>query len=145
MENKEFKKLFNEIAKSNGFQSAFGSWFKESDECIASLFLQKSNYGNYYELNIKTFIQGLFGETHKKGKVLKNAVGDLFTRQPQEYNDVLTLENSMEIDDRKNRLEKLFSDFIVPETNQTLSRAGIIELARNGEFILPAVKKELGL
>ena len=145
MENKEFKNLFKEVAKKNGFESAFGGWFKESNECIVALYLQKSNFGNYYELNIKTFIQGLFGNFYKKNKDLKYATSAIFTRQPQEYNDVLDLENSMEIETRKNRLEKLFNDFIVPDTNQTLSRAGIIELARNGAFILPAVKKELGI
>jgi hypothetical protein len=51
----------------------------------------------------------------------------------------------METETRKDRLEKLFNKFILPETNQTLSRAGIIELAGNGAFILPAVKKELGI
>ena len=66
MESKDFRKLFNEIAKNNGFEPAFGGWFKESDECIVALYLQKSNFGNYYELNIKTFVQGLFGNLYKK-------------------------------------------------------------------------------
>ncbi len=145
MENKNFKKLFDEIAKKSGFEAAFGGWFKESPECIVALYLQKSNFGNYYELNIKTFIQGLFGNSYTKSKDLKYATSAIFTRQPKEYNDVLDLENPMEIETRRDRLEKLFNDFIVPDTNQTLSRAGIIELARNGVFILPAVKKELGI
>jgi len=48
MENKEFKKLFDIIARNHGFESAFGGWFKESNECIVVLDLQKSNFGNYY-------------------------------------------------------------------------------------------------
>ena len=51
----------------------------------------------------------------------------------------------MTTETRRDRLTKLFIDFIVPDTNQTLSKNGIIELARNGTFILPAVKKELGI
>jgi len=145
MENKNFKKLFDEVAKNNGFKFSCGGWFKESDECIVILYLQKSNFGNYYELTIKTFVQGLFGRFYKKDKELKFATSDVFSSQPQECNDVLDLENLMEVETRKERLEKLFNDFIVPDANQTLSRAGIIELARNGVFILPAVKKELGI
>ncbi len=143
VENKNFKKIFDGVARNNGFEPAFGGWLKESKECIVALYLQKSNFGNYYELNIKTFIQGLFGNFYKKNKDLKYATSAIFNRQPKEYNDVFDLENLMEMENRKDRLEKLFNDFIVPDTNQTLSRAGIIELARNGVFILPAVKKEL--
>ncbi len=55
------------------------------------------------------------------------------------------LDSPMEYELRKKRLEKLFQEVIVPETNKTLTRAGIKELAEAGMFILPAVKKELGL
>jgi len=58
MDNKEFKKVFGDIAKVNGFDRAFGGWFKESSECILVLELQKSNYGDYYYLNIKIFCPG---------------------------------------------------------------------------------------
>ena len=51
MESKEFKKVFEKVAKANNFEKAFGGWFKESTECIVVLCLQKSNFGDYYELN----------------------------------------------------------------------------------------------
>lgn len=76
MDSKDFKGAFNEIARKSGFEKACGGWFKESDECIAVLDLQKSNYGDYYELNIKLFVQGMFGNHYVKGK-------DLVKRQPQ--------------------------------------------------------------
>jgi len=44
MNNKEFKKLFGEIAKSSRFESAFGGRFKDSAESVIVLDLQKSNY-----------------------------------------------------------------------------------------------------
>lgn len=37
MNSKDFKKLFGEVAKSNGFESAFGGWFRDSAECIIVL------------------------------------------------------------------------------------------------------------
>lgn len=146
MENKDFKKSFNEIAKKHGFESAFGGWFKESDECIAAIYLQKSNYGNYYELNIKIFIQGMFGEYYKKSKSLKNAVSDILGRQPEEYKDTFDLESSIECSARKNKLEKLFNDFLVPFVNTMLTREGIKKCAlADKDFLPPAVNKELGL
>jgi hypothetical protein len=53
MNSKEFKNVFGELAKINGFLKAFGGWFKESTECIAILELQKSSFGDNYYLNIK--------------------------------------------------------------------------------------------
>ena len=47
----------------------------------------------------------------------------------------------MDIQTRKEQLEKLFHDFIVPDTNQTLSRAGIIELAKKGRIDSSSRKK----
>lgn len=64
MDSKEFKSIFDEVAKRSSFEKAFGGWFRESSECIAVLDLQKSNFGDYYELNIKIFIQGVFGNTY---------------------------------------------------------------------------------
>ncbi len=145
MECKELKKLFGVIVNQNGFDLQYGGWFKESDECIIVLDLQKSSYGNYFDLNIKTYIHGVFGIHYTKSKKMVSDTGDIFTRQPKEYSDALNLDNSMDLKTRKNRLEDLFRKFIVPETNNNLTRAGIIELARKGEFILPAIKKELGI
>ena len=146
MENKEFRKVFDSIAQKYGFEAAFDGWFKESDECIIVLELQKSNFGNYYELNIKTFIQGMFGISYSKNKnLVKKDMGPLLMRPPNEYKDVLSLDLQVKNEQRMERLEKLFNDFIVPYTDKTLTRAGIRELAENGLFLLPAVKKELGI
>ncbi len=145
MDSKKFKNIFDEAARRNGFEKAFGGWFRESPECIVVLDLQKSNFGDYYELNIKIFVQGLFGNNYVKSKdLVKKHTGDIFTRQPNEYKDVLDF--SVLLDDlkRKERLEILFSDFIVPLTNKALSKSGIKELAEQERiFLLPAVKGEL--
>lgn len=146
METKDFRKLFKDVAKKNGFRSLFGGWFKESDECIAALYLQKSNHGNYCELNIKIFIQGVFGEVYKKNKNLKNAVSDILGRQPKEYRDTFDLELSLEDSVRKNKLEQLFNDFVVPFVSTMLAREGIKKCALADKDFLPsAVNKELGL
>jgi hypothetical protein len=146
MESKEFKKLFDTIARHHGFELHFGGWFKESNECIVVLDLQKSGYGNYFELNIKTYIQGVFGNHYRINKdLVKKDTGDIFTRQPKEYNEVLDLDSLLDANTRKQRLEALFTNFIVPDTNSTLTRAGIVEQAKNGTFLLPAIRKELGI
>lgn len=145
MHTKEFKEMFNVVAKNNNFVKALGGWFKESAECIAVLDMQKSNYGNYYELNVKIFIQGAFNNTYVRSKnLVKTDVGDVFLRQPNAYRDVLDLDNLMTVENRKIKLEKLFNEFIVPITAEARTIAGIDKLAQDGKiFLLPAVKKEI--
>ena len=145
MGNKEFKKMFDTVAMLNGFESAFGGWFKDSAESIVVLDLQKSSFGNYYEMNIKIYIQGIFGNRYFRNKdLVKKDTGDIFRRQPLEYKSVFDFDESMDDDKRKEKLEKLFSEFIVPFTDKILSKSGIKKLAEKGEItLLPAVKEEL--
>jgi len=145
MESKEFKKLFGEVAKAKEFKSAFGCWYKESTECITVLELQKSNFGDYYQLLIKVFIQGAFENTYTPNKeLLKSSMGHITANETPEYKDVLDFDEPMEDNIRKEGLEKLFKNHIVPFTDKALSKAGIKDLANKGEvFLLPAVKEEL--
>lgn len=145
MDSKEFKKIFGEVAKSTGFESAFGGWFKDSAESIVVLDLQKSNLGDYYEMNIKIFIQGMFGNSYSKSKnLVKRDIGNIFRRQPPEYKSVFDFDEPMEDEKRKRKLGQLFSEFIVPFADKALSKSGIKELADKGEItLLPAVKEEL--
>lgn len=144
MDSKEFKKIFGEVAKSNGFKSAFGGWFKDSAESIVVLELQKSSFSNSSYLNIKVFIQGAFERTYTPNKdLIKSSIGHI-TNQIRDK-EILDFDTSMDDEERKGKLEQLFSEFIVPFADKALSKSGIRELAEKGEiFLLPAVKIELG-
>ena len=147
MESTEFKKMFGEVAKINGFERAYEGWFQEFNEVITVLDLQRSNYGHFYYLNIKLFIQGCFGCVYIKSKTLvKVDGGDIFLRQPDNYSNLLNLDIPMEDSERKKGIEEMFNNFIVPFSQQTKTKEGIRELHRKGElFILPAVRQELGI
>lgn len=145
MNSNQFKKMFAEAAKASEFKSAFGGWYKESAECIAVLELQKSNFGDYYQLLIKIFIQGAFGSTYAPNKeLIKSSMGHITSNETPEYKSVFDFDAPMENNVRKERLEKLFKNHIVPLTNKASSKAGIKQLAEKGEiFLLPAVKQKL--
>lgn len=147
MESSELKKMFDEIAKENGFEKAYEGWFKEFPQVIQVLDLQKSNYGNLYYLNIKLFIQGAFGSKYIKSKQLvKSDTGDIFLRQPNNYSDLLNLDAPLDDAKRKEGLKKMFEDFIAPFSEKANTKEGIKELHRKDNlFILPAVKEELGI
>ena len=143
MDSKEFKKIFGEVAKANEFESAFGGWFRESAESIIVLELQKSSFSNSNYLNIKVFIQGAFERTYTPNKdLIKSSTGHI-TNQIRDK-EILDFDNSMNNDNRKEELEQLFSEFIVPFADKALSKSGIKELAEKGEItLLFAVKEEL--
>jgi len=145
MENKIFKKKFNDIAKSYGFESMFGGWFKETSECIFVVDLMKSNFGNYYQLNIKVFVNGVFGRFYTKNKdLVKREIGDIFIGEPREFKTALDLEILMDVKEREQKLQSLFKDFLVPFSEKTLTKHGINELSEQGEIdLLLPVKEEL--
>lgn len=141
----DFKQMFDEVASFSGFEWAFGGWVKESSECIIVLDLQRSKFNHLYYVNIKIYVQGMFGKTYSKTKdLVKKDVGDIFRRQPTAYNSTLDFNESVDKIKRKEMLGKMFSEFIVPFADKALFRSGIKELAESGEiFLLPAVKAEL--
>lgn len=145
MDSKEFKNVFNEIAKANDFKKAFSGWYKESPECIAILELQKSNFGDYYQLNIKIFIQGVFDKSYFPSKdLIKGSMGHINSSETNDYKNVFDFDEPLDDTIRKERLKELFIKHIVPFTNKSLSKSGIRDLAEKGEiFILPAIKEEL--
>lgn len=146
MEKKDFKKLFAGVAESRNFSFQYNYWSVESNECILTLELQKSNFGNFYNLVMNVFIQGAFGNKYLKDKNLIRDLGDITTGLPYEYYVYLDLDSSIEIQDRKRGFELLFDSFIIPFANKALSKKGIYELSAERRVILmPNVQKELDL
>ena len=126
MNSKEYRKVFNTIAQENGFEKAFGGWFKESQECILVLDLQKSNFGDYYEMNIKVFVQGAFGNSYVKNKnLVKKDIGDIFTRQPAALRDVLIFD-----DVQSNFIPSEIGSLLIEAIQSKFSQKNYREIAR---------------
>ncbi len=145
MNSKEFKNIFGDMAKENGFLKAFSGWYKESPECITILELQKSNFGDYYMLNIKIFIQGSFDRTYFPTKeLIKSSLGHVNANETDEYRSIFNFDQPLNDSLRIERLKELFKNHIVPFTTKTSTRLGIKKLVSSGEiFILPLLKEEL--
>ncbi len=145
MDASAFKKLFSIVSERNQFIAAFGGWFRDSSETIIVLDLQKSNYGNYFEVNVKIYVQGLFGNNYIKGKdLVKKLTGDVFLRVPGSFRNALDLNSALNPDEREKDIEKLFSDYLVPLSTEARTRSGLLRLGESGRLVLlPAVRKEL--
>lgn len=144
MEKKEFKKLFDALAKSKGFSAENGYWCLETSECIFVIDLQKSNFGNHYFVNIKVFIQGAFGRHYVKSKQLKNDMGDIIRRPPAIYDIYFDLDSNLNLEQRKIGILEFFEDFLFDFSRKALSRKGVLELENENQIVIPpGVKKQL--
>ena len=139
MDVKDFKKEFGQIAKVSGFDRAYSGWFKEGEEAITVLELQKSNFGTYYQLNIKVFVQGVFGENYTKTKdVVKSSVGHINSGETQKYKKFLDLDQEMNSCLRLDGLKEMFENRMVSFVVKAITKEGIKKLQEKEElFLLP--------
>ena len=117
----------------------------ESIDCVQILELQKSRFSNYYQLNIKTFINGIFDKKYVIDKELINSsLGHLNSNETLDYSNYLNLDFLMEDSERINGLNNLFTNHIVPYTNKILSRSNIKKMIENNEIsVLPIIKNKI--
>lgn len=145
MKMHEFKLLVSKCAKDIGYEYIRGAWFMESTESIIVLDLQKSNYGNYYYLNINIFVQGAFNKNYEKSKDLVGPRGTVCTRSPEEYNYLFDLDFNITDEERKSKMQEFFQNYLKLFSEKALRRKGIKELADEGEILLhEPVKETLG-
>lgn len=145
MNLKVLKRTFAEITKSIGLETKFGGFVKETEEVIIVLSFQKSNYSSQVYLNIKLYIQGVFGKNYQLSReVVVNDVGDVFRRVPKDYDEIFNLNTDLSDNARIEYLKKFIDEFLSGFVQQVSTVKGIMSLAEKGElFLLPAVKSEL--
>ena len=136
MEKKEFKKIFANIVNTRGFSYFSNFWFTESNECIFVIKLTKSSYGNYYYLEMEIFIQGVFGKKYLIDKNLGKAWGDISRRPPTEYDTFLDLDAQISSEERKQGLESLLDEFVIPFSKKALSLLGVRSFINEHQFVM---------
>lgn len=142
METREFKILFGSVAKEHGFTPAYGGWYLETPTGLFVLNLQKSNFGNYFELNLKLFLGlQLSSNGVELKKTVKSFSGDIFRRQPEEFREIFDLDAEISLADRRKLLEKLFAELIDRMASGFASQAEILRLRDEGViFLLPTIE-----
>lgn len=145
MNLKVLKRTFAEITKSIGLETKFGGFVKETEEVVIVLSFQKSNYSTQVYLNIKLYVQGIFGKKYQLSrKMVVNDVGDVFRRVPKDYDEIFNLNTDLSDNARIEYLKKFIDEFLSGFVQQVSTVKGIMSLAEKGElFLLPAVKEAL--
>lgn len=145
MNLKVLKRTFAEITKSIGLETKFGGFVKETEEVVIVLSFQKSNYSTQVYLNIKLYVQGIFGKKYQLSRELVcGDVGDVFRRAPKDYDEIFNLNTDLSDNARIEYLKKFIDEFLSGFVQQVSTVKGIMSLAEKGElFLLPAVKEAL--
>ena len=145
MNLKVLKRSFAEITKSIGLETKFGGFVKETEEVIIVLSFQKSNYSSQVYLNIKLYIQGVFGKNYQLSRELVcSDVGDVFRRSPKDYDQIFDLGFDLSDNERIEQLKAFVDEFLSGFIQQASTVKGIMLLAEQGElYLLPAVKRAL--
>lgn len=145
MEAKEFKALFGEVAQSHGFNSAASGWYREAPAALLVLDLQKSNFGNYFELNLKLFLgRAAPSDPAEFKKLVKSLSGDIFRRQPEECRSAFELDAPVGLTERRGSIDRMFSEVVDRIALASDSPAGILRLRDEGLlFILPMIEAKL--
>ncbi len=141
----EFKVLLGDVAKAHGFTSAHGGWYREAPAALLVLNLQKSNFGNYFELNLKLFLgAGLPSSSAELKKLVKNLSGDIFRRQPEEYRNAFDLDAALTDSDRRSLIDRMFGELVDRIVSASTDPAGILRLRDEGViYLLPMAEARL--
>jgi len=145
METKEFKTMFGEVAASRGFVAGGGGWYRVLLMGLFVLALQKSNLGEYFELNLKLFLnQTVPKDAASLKKMTKSMSGDIFRRQPEQYRPAFDLESGINVIERKRLLEVLFDEIVDQIAAGANAPSGLLRLREQGViFLLPSVEAQL--
>lgn len=145
MDNKVFKRFFGEIAESHGFKSLRRGWFQEVSAALIILELQKSNYGNYYEMNLSLYLElPAVGSLAELASFVARNPPDVFRRQPTESSAAFDLDAGIDPLERERQLRQVFTDTVDEIVRGMSSPAGILNL-RDAKliFLRPDVEARL--
>jgi Domain of unknown function (DUF4304) len=136
MEAKEFKALVGKALKAREFSKLGVFWYLQSEEATITFDLQRSLYSRLFYLNINVFFVNVEGHDFTLNKKLYNQGGRLIHYRPVVHEQAkwLDLENELSDEERVQQMEQVLDDYIMPETLKMLSRAGVLELYKEGKL-----------
>jgi len=144
MTTADFKSVFREVSIQNGFLFQYKCFWKKSSETVICLELQKSNYSKAYYLNFTIWVQGAFDSKFELSSELAHETGHIFRRQPRSWDKLFDLDQILDEGTCRQEMAGFFKAFVIPFTEKTLSRKGILELGNSKELLLlPAIHAEL--
>ena len=129
------QRAFDWLGQEHGFVRRSGDLFKESDEVIAILDLQRSDYARSYYINVGFALRAL----HPDG-VVKFGLSDVRIRADaligasDRLQQLLDLENGLDEGTREIELRRLLREELLPVLDSALTLDGLRILSRTGRL-----------
>lgn len=130
------------FGRESGFEKKSGTWYRQGDEVIASLDLQKSQYGPQHYLNLGFWLRELGDEKFPKQETAHISIR-LETLVPRERDRVarlLDLEHALPDGQRVGELVALLRDRILPVIERGRSISGLRSMVEDGTLAAAAVR-----
>lgn len=104
------KSVINEKLQAFGYSRKGTSWFKDTNELIKVVNLQKSNFAKSYYINYGFNIKGL--DMQGVTMHIQNRYGSVVAIDNNRIKETLNLESEMEDSVRKKKIEQIMDDVI---------------------------------
>lgn len=137
----------NSVLLSEGFQHKLGTWYRDQEESILVVNLQKSNFGEQYYINLGVLLKGPQAATVRLPPKehechVRLRVEAATPAEEQALTALLNLEDrSIDAADRERRVRALMADQALPFLLQCGTRAGLQEAHRDGKLKSAQVHK----
>ncbi len=142
----EFRKLFSEMAVRFGWVSSTGGWTfprHDDDECIIAIEMQRSSHSKLFYIGINLYIDGLFGVTIGTDVKINEVQGNVYRRQPKEFESFFDLTSKVSNAQREEGLIQFFN-WLRGFCEVARTRLGILSLERAGQIlIISSVREEI--
>jgi hypothetical protein len=128
---------FDDFGRDAGAEKKSGSWYRRSDEVIAVLNLQKSQYGPSYYFNLGFWLREIDDERYPKAHRLhiSTRLGGLLPAAEKRIDDLLDLGCAMGDEQRTRELRTLLEDELFPLVERGGSTVeGLRSMRRDGLF-----------
>lgn len=130
------------FARAAGMEKKSGTWYRQGDEVVAVVDLQKSQYGQQYYLNLGFWLRELGADRYPKGLRCHISVR-LETLAPEERHRIarlLDLDHEIPDEQRVDELVALLNERTLPLIERGSSVVGLRALVDEGALRAAAIR-----
>jgi hypothetical protein len=141
-ERNAVQQAYDRFGQENGFEKKSGSWYRQGEEAIGTVNLQKSQYGPQYYLNVGFWLRELGDERHPKltDWHISARIEDLVPEVEERIGQLLDLEHPMPDDERSTELVALLNDRLLPLLERGSTVAGLRSMRADETFIAAVIR-----
>jgi len=144
------KRSVDEALKGVEFLRKSNTWYRDLEETVLVVDLQKSNFGEQHYINVGVLVKGL--ATRYNGKLppketdchIRARIEGLEPNAEESFRQLLDLEDkSVGASERQQRIEKAIADVVLPFLLRCSTRAGIRDAHIQGHLERALVNKSV--